>query len=213
MTLFDLVAQGDLDGLRQALATEPGALAVRHDSGASLLAWAAYLRKPDALAIVRAAQARLDPYEAIIIGDTDALDAALADGWDANTLSPDGFPPLALAAFFAQAASFERLLPLTADIDAQATNSQHVGAIHAATAARQPMIIEKLLRAGAAPDLVQAAGFTPLHAAAQHGDATIAGLLVLFGADPRKTDEEQRNALDHARAAGHDWLADRLAAI
>jgi hypothetical protein len=60
--------------------------------------------------------------------------AELAWGWDGNALSPDGFAPLALAAFFDNAAAFERLLPMTRDVSRQAENSQRVAALHAATA-------------------------------------------------------------------------------
>lgn len=207
---FDLVAAGDLDGLRAALAHEPELARTRHASGASLVAWAAYMGNVGAIAAVRAVAADLDPYEAIILGDTDVLEAALAGGWDGNALSPDGFAPLALAAFFDNAAAFERLLPITTDVSRQAENPQRVAALHAATAKRNTGFVEKLLRAGAEPDQAQADGFTPLHVAAQHGDAAIVGLLVLFGADVAKQNAKGMNAAAHARTGGHEWLAARL---
>lgn len=207
---FDLVAKGDLDGLRSALAHEPGLARARHASGASLLAWAAYMGNVGAIAAIRAVPVELDPYEAIILGDGEAFDAALAGGWDGNALSPDGFAPLALAAFFDNAAAFERLLPITVDVSRQAENPQKVAALHAATAKRNAIMVEKLLRARAEPDQSQAEGFTPLHVAAQHGDAAIVGLLLLFGADPRNTNAKGMDAAAHARAGGHEWLAQRL---
>ena len=209
---FDLVAKGDLDGLRIALAHEPGLARMRHATGASLVAWAAYMGNVGAISAIRAVLAEIDPCEAIILGDTEALEAALADGWDANALSPDGFAPLALAAFFDNAAAFDRLLPITSDVSRQAENAQRVAAIHAATAKRNTSFVEKLLRAGAEPDQPQADGFTPLHVAAQHGDGAIAGLLVLFGADAGKTNAKGMDAAAHARAGGHEWLAVRLEA-
>ena len=207
---FELVAKGDLDGLREALAHEPGLARTRHASGASLVAWAAYMGNVGAIAAIRAVADALDPYEAIIVGDTEALEAALAGGWDGNALSPDGFAPLALAAFFNNVAAFDRLLPITRDVSRQAENPQRVAAIHAATARRNAGVVEKLLRAGADPDQSQADGFTPLHVAAQHGDAAIAALLVLFGADVRKTNAKGMDAAAHAREGGHEWLAVRL---
>jgi len=209
---FELVARGDVAGLKSALAREPGLTRVRHAGGASLLAWAAYLGQPEAVEAVRAALPGLDPFEAIIVGDEAALNAALGDGWDGNALSPDGFAPLALAAFFENEAAFELLLPITEDVSRQAENPQRVAALHAATARRNIAMVEKLLRAGAEPDQAQADGFTPLHVAAQHGDAAIAALLVLFGADMRKTNARGMDAAAHARAGGHEWLAVRLEA-
>ena len=71
---FDLVASGDLEGLRMALAHEPGLARARHASGASLLAWAAYMGNVGAIAAIRALPVELDPYEAIILGDAEVLE-------------------------------------------------------------------------------------------------------------------------------------------
>lgn len=207
---FELVARGDLDGLRAALAHEPGLARLRHASGASLVAWSAYMGNVGAIAAVRSIATELDPYEAIILGDCEELSAAMERGWDGNALSPDGFAPLALAAFFDNAAAFDLLLPVTQDVSRQAENPQRVAALHAATAKRNLALVEKLLRAGAEPDQAQADGFTPLHVAAQHGDTAIVGMLVLFGADPRRANAKGMDAAAHAREGGHEWLAARL---
>jgi ankyrin repeat protein len=210
---FELVSSGDLDGLRNALAADAALAASRHASGASLLAWAHYVGKADAVPIIRPHLTALDPYDAIIEGDTDAVREALAQGWDGNALSPDGFTPLALAAFFHRPAIFDLLLPLTRDVNQRAENKQRVAAIHAAAAMRNAGMIEKLLRAGADPDLAQADGFTALHSAAHHGDALTAGLLLLFGAAPRLPNDHGNDAADVAMAAGHNWLAERLSRL
>jgi ankyrin repeat protein len=208
---FDLVAKGDLDGLRAALSYDPGLVSTRHSSGASLVAWAAYMGNVGAISAVRARLRELDPHEAIILRDGARLEAALASGWDPNSRSADGFTPLSLAAFFDNAEAFDLLLPLTANLNAAARNPQQVAALHAAAAKRNSAMVEKLLKAGADPNQVQADGFTPLHAAAQHGDATMAGLLLLFGADPVAKNAKGQDAAAIAREAGHAWLADRLA--
>jgi ankyrin repeat protein len=210
MDVFDLVANGKLDELGAGLSGDPALAGSRHASGASLLAWAYYVGKPDAVPLIRPHLKALDPYDAIIVDDIEALRQALAAGWDGNALSPDGFTPLGLAAFFNRPAIFELLLPLTRDVNEQAKNAQKVAALHAATAMRSAEMVEKLLRAGAAPDLAQADGFTPLHVAAEHGDATIAGLLLLFGADPKLRNAKGLDAIGHARSGGHDWLAELL---
>ena len=207
---FDLIAKGDLDGLRAALSYDPGLVDTRHSSGASLVAWAAYMGNVGAISAIRARLRELDPHEAIILRDGARLEAALASGWDANQRSADGFTPLALAAFFENPEAFDLLLPLTRDINAPAENAQKVAALHAAAAKRCAPMVEKLLRAGADPNLVQADGFTPLHAAAQHGDATMAGLLLLYGADASQRNAKGEDAAAIARGAGHDWLADLL---
>jgi len=207
---FALVAAGDIAALQAALAREPALAHARHAGGASLLAWAAYMGNHDAVTAVRAMRRHLDPCEAIILGDAEALEAALAGGWDGNALSPDGFAPLALAAFFDNEVAFDRLLPITADVSRQADNPQRVAALHAAAARRNAGTVEKLLRAGAAPDQPQADGFTPLHVAARHGDTAIVAMLLLCGADPTRRNDRGADAAAEARAGGHEWLAGLL---
>jgi ankyrin repeat protein len=209
-SVFDQLAGGDLDGVEAALTADPSLAAIRHSSGSSLLAWAYYVGKPQAVPLIRRHVPELDPYDAIIVDDMEAVRAHLAAGWDGNALAPDGFTPLGLAAFFGRAEIFDLLLPLADDLDAQAQNSQQVAAIHAATATRNAAMVERLLRAGARPDLPQARGFTALHVAAQHGDTPIVALLLLFGADPRLKNAKGSDAIDHAREGGHDWLAQLL---
>lgn len=208
---FILVTGNDLDGLRAALSHDPEIAHARHPSGASLVAWSAYMGNVGAIAAVRAHVPELDPYEAIILKDGERLEAALAGGWDGNGLSQDGFTPLGLAAFFDNAEAFDLLLPLTRDINQPARNPQKVAALHAATAKRNTQMVEKLLRAGADPRQPQADGFTPLHVAAMHGDTAIVGLLLLFGADPRQQNAKGEDAVAHARTGGHEWLVERLA--
>ncbi len=207
---FELVAKGDLDGLRAALSYDPGLVHSRHSSGASLVAWAAYMGNVGAISAVRAQLSDLDAYEAIILRDEARLAAALAGGWDCNQRSGDGFTALALAAFFDNTEAFDLLLPLTSDVDATAENPQGVAAIHAAAAKRNAGMVDKLLRAGADPNRVQQDGFTPLHAAAQHDDAMTAGLLLLSGADVSQKNAKGEDAATIARQAGHLWLAERL---
>lgn len=210
---FDLVAKGDLDGLRAALSYDPGIVEERHPSGASLVIWAAYMGNVGAISAIRARLQQLDPYEAIVLGDQSRLQAALESGWNANTRSPDGFTPLALAAFFENEAAFDVLLPLTADINEHARNPQKVAALHAATAKRHAAMVERLLRAGANPNKPQADAFTALHVAAAHGDAAIVALLLLFGADARLVNAKGENPAALARRNGHDWLAEQLARV
>lgn len=207
---FTLVQNNDLDGLRHLLSESPGVVGIRHATGASLVAWAAYMGNVGAIAAIRACLPELDAHEAIILGDMARLESALADGWEPNALSRDGFTPLGLAAFFGNAAAFDRLLPVTADLNERARNPQKVAALHAACARRDARMAEALLVAGADPDLTQADGFTPLHAAAQHGDNVIAGLLLLAGANPALTNGKGETAADIARTNGNAWLAGRL---
>lgn len=213
MDPFELIRADDLPALEAALAADPSLARQANADGASPLSYAHYFGRRGAAAAIRAALPGLTPHEAIIAGDEAALRAALAEGWSANELAPDGFTPLALAAFFGHQPLFDLLLPLTADLNQRAKNVQQVAAIHAASAAGNRSMVEKLLVAGADPDNRQQGGFTALHAAAQNGDALMAGLLLLAGADASARTEAGHTAAGLAREKGHDWLAARLESL
>jgi ankyrin repeat protein len=209
--IVEIVRHGDIAALGEALAQEPRLAEASAPGGASLLSFAIYSGQPAAAQLIRKARGAITPYEAITIGEMDSLRAALEDGWNPNALAPDGFSPLALAAFFDNGAAFELLLPLTDNVNLRAENPQRVAAIHAAAAARNLGAIENLLRAGADPNLPQQAGYRPLHTAAQNGDAAMVGLLLLFGADPALSNDAGHTPRHSALAGGHEWLAQRLA--
>src|SRR4051812_431758 len=100
MSPFDLAAGHKVDELARLLAADPSLAASRNGDGASLLAFCAYVGDTDALALVRSMLPTIDPYEAVIVGDEARVEEALAGGWDADTLAPDGFTALALSVFF-----------------------------------------------------------------------------------------------------------------
>jgi len=207
MDLFDSIRRGANEEILAAIALDPAAAATRNSDGASLITVAAYFGNTELVTALRKALARLDPYEAIIVGDLEALRSAIGEGWEPNTRSPDGFTPLALAVFFRHPEIFDLLLPLTRNVNDQATNAQQVAALHAAVAVSDQKAAERLLRVGADPNLPQADGFRPLHVSAQHGDTISSALLVLFGAQRDAANAEGRKPADFARAGGHEWLA------
>jgi ankyrin repeat protein len=208
MDAFEAIKANDMAALEKALAA--GGADISGPDGATLLSFAAYNGKDDAIVAIRRHKPELSPYEAATLGERGQLAKALAGGWDANTLSPDGFSPLALACFFRREEVIDLLLQWTDDVNVRAKNPQQVAALHASSAARDNATVEKLLRAGADPNLPQQQGFRAIHTAGQHGDAVLAGLLLLFGADPAIRTDAGETAADFARKAGHDWLAQRL---
>lgn len=80
--------------------------------------------------------------------------------------------------------------------------------LHLAVAAKNPMLVETLLGAGAGPNLK--APFreeTPLHFAARKGYTQVAEALLAGGADASATDRVDYTPADRARRAGHESLA------
>jgi ankyrin repeat protein len=207
---IDFVRTRDIEALRTLLREQPQAAETRTPEGASLLAFAAYSGAGEAVLLIRAARPDIDPYEAIIVGDADRVQRALAEGWSADERAPDGFTALGLAAFFRQPAIFDILLPHTSDIDARARNAQSVAAIHAAASVGDASTAEKLLAAGADPNLAQARGITALHVAAANGNTELVALLLRFGARMDIADDRGKRAADYAGERGHAELAEQL---
>src|SRR4051794_7582252 len=107
MSIFELIDAGDAEGIRNLLAREPDAAAEHDEQGLTALMRAAY-RGGEIFAAVRAADPPLEPFDRIVVGETEGLPAP--DAW-----SPDGFTPLHIAAFAHNARAARALLAAGAD--------------------------------------------------------------------------------------------------
>ena len=145
--------------------------------------------------------AELDVFHAAAFGRERRLrelldaDLALARAW-----SPDGFTALHLAAFTDEVGAAQLLIERGADLEACSRHeSIRARPLNTAAFARAHNVAELLLRSGANPNGTGEAGFTPLHAAAQHGDGELARILLERGADPDATTDEGRTPRDLAQ--------------
>jgi uncharacterized protein len=183
------------------------------DPGSPILT-ALYNRQPDDARRIAGAGSALTIWEAAALGRDDRLatllreDPALADA-----CAPDGFTPLALAAFFAPAATVARLLDAGADVGKAARNDMRVQPLHAAVAARNAEAVRLLLERGADPNARQQVGYTPLMGAAGSGRDDLVDPLLARGADPTAVSADGKTAASVARDHGHAALADRLEAM
>lgn len=148
-----------------------------------------------------------DVFEAAVVGDLDAVHGLLdADPGVVARVAADGFTGLHLAAYFGHDEVASALLTAGADPDAVATNGTGLRPLHAATAARASAIVRALLDAGATVDARQAGGFTPLMAAAKHGDTASLRLLLAAGADPSLPADDGSTARSLAAPEAADLL-------
>ena len=215
--LLAAVIAGDSDTAATLLANEPALAGTRDAQGVSALLLARYQGNERLAQLLRARVQRLDVHEAAALGDTTALAAILAGApAAAGVLSPDGFPAVALAAFFGHPEAVRVLLERGADPNVAAANPMRVTALHAAAAQRDGdtalALLRLLLAAGAEPSPRQQGGWTPLHAVAQHGPLECARLLLAHGADPGAPNDDGVTPVELARKAGNEEMAALLRA-
>jgi len=148
-----------------------------------------------------------DVFEAAVVGDPEAVHKFLdGDSGIVGRVGADGFTGLHLAAYFGREEVVSILLAAGADPDAVATNETRLRPLHAATAAQATTIVEALVDAGATIDAPQAGGFTPLMAAAKHGDTASLRLLLAAGADPSLVADDGSTAPSLATPEAADHL-------
>jgi ankyrin repeat protein len=148
-TIFELIDAGDAQGIRDLLAAEPQAAAGYDDAGLTVLMRAAY-RGGEIFEAVRAAKPPLEPFDRLLVGESDGLPAP--DAW-----TPDGFTPLHIAAFAHNVEATRTLLEAGADPNAIATAPfARVTPLGTCRFAGATDVAEVLLAYGADPTVTEA---------------------------------------------------------
>jgi ankyrin repeat protein len=169
-TIFELIDAGDLEGIRDAVAADPTVATAHDEHGLTAVMRAAY-RGSDVLAAVRAADPPLEPFDRIVVGDTEGLPAP--DAW-----TPDGFTPLHIAAFAHNADAARILLDAGADPNVIATASfARVTPLGTCAFSGATEVARVLLAHGADRTLTADHGFTPLDSALANGNDELVALL------------------------------------
>jgi ankyrin repeat protein len=209
--LLEAVRAGDRAAVERLLDTDPSLVRPGGSGGPSPILTAAYHGHPELAEPFLARGATLDLFEACALGELARVRELIAAAPEAvDAYAPDGFFPLALAAFFRHPHVVRLLLARGATVGLSARNATHVTALHAATARHDADTVELLLERGADPDARQEHGLVALHEAAASGDETIARLLLEHGAslDARSDDGRTAHDLadDHGQGRVADWL-------
>ena len=209
--LFDAIKAGEVDDVKQLVTANPSLKSARDASGASALLVAAYNMKPDVVSALLELGAPVDIFEASVLGNVDRIQEILKTSPARVTeYAPDGFTPVALAAFFGQPAAVKALIAAGADVNAAAKNPLKVAALHAAVAGGKLEIVKAVLEAGADPNAQQQQGFRPIHEAGTKANRALAELLLAHGGDPSLPNDAGATAIDLARERGHGEFADWL---
>jgi hypothetical protein len=176
VTIFELIDDGDAEGVRELLARDPGAAAARDEQGLSALMRSFYRGGGEVLEAIRAADPPLDGWDRILVGESDGL-----PGPDAH--SPDGFTPLHIAAFARNAGAARALIAAGADVDELATASfAPVTPLGTAANFGALEVAKVLLEHGADAEMTSDGRHTPLAVARANGHAELVELLLAHGA-------------------------------
>ena len=175
MTIFELIDAGDAEGLRALLAREPEQAALHDDQGLTAIMRAAY-RGGDVFAAVRDADPPLEPFDRIMVGESEGLP-------EPNARTPDGFTPLHMAAFAHNAQAARTLLEAGADPNVVATASfARVTPLGTCAFAGANEVAKLLLEHGADTELTGDGDATPLRVAEANGNDELRELLLAHGA-------------------------------
>lgn len=204
---FELLRQGDAEGLKTLLQQDPTASDARDASGVSLLMHCLYRGRRDVADLIASKRRALDVFEATSLGRLDLIERCLEDRNAVNLRSGDGFTALHFACFFGQPDAARVLMERGAAIDAVAANPMQVMPLHSAASARNLEAARLLLDSGASVNARQHGGWAPIHSAAQNGDLPMVDLLLSHHADPRAANDEGKTPATVAREKGHEEIA------
>jgi len=209
--MIEACQAGDVAKVTELLAADPTLVSARSEKDESAILTAQYRMQRGVVELLLSHGVPLTLYEACAVGALEKVKAMVeADLPSVNTLAPDGFPPLTLAAFFGHAPVAEYLLGKGAQVNIAASNAMKVTALHAAAAGRHAAICAMLVQHGADVNARQHGGFTPLHSAAANGQEDLVRMLLAHGADRSLKSEAGHTAQDLAKERGHAEVAKLL---
>lgn len=206
--LFEAIRSGDLAAVKSLVEADASLASARSDAGVSGVLTAVYMGRNEIRDFLIASGAVLELPEAAALGNLARVRELIEKNFaQAKSLSPDGFPVVALAAFLGHLEVVQYLAAQGADINAAATNGSGYNALTGAVTSGHAAVVQWLLEHGANANYRYSAGYSPLLTAAANGRLDIAKLLLAHGADPHATTSEGKSALDLAKERNHPEVA------
>lgn len=210
----ELVKKGNLEGVKAALAEDPGLLDETNQSGQNAFVLAKYYRQDAVADDLLARGPKLDLFGRCIAGHSaDVVRELQLHPESLQAHSSDGWTPLHLAAFFGWTELANALIDQGANIEARSTNPSRNTPLHAAAAGGHTQMLRLLLQRGADANARQEGGWTALHSAAQAGNREMVEELEAHGADINARAENNQSPLDLALTRGQREMVSLLEAL
>ena len=209
---FDAVKKGNVSAVKEWLAKDRDLVNAKTEKGFSAVTLAGYYGREDVMKAILDFRPELTLHDAAVVGDLGRVKAFVEkDPKLANdTSSPDGFPPLGLAAHFGRASVVRYLLKKGADVNFAAPGIGFT-ALTGAIARSHREVVKILIDAGADVNhRYEEQRFSPLLAAAGDGDLEVVRMLVAAGADVAAKTTDGKTAVTLASAHGHPEIVEFL---
>jgi ankyrin repeat protein len=202
---INLIRQGSTAEIAAAVEADPSVATARDAQGVSALMWAVYTRQNVIRDFLVSGLEELDIFEAAAVGDCERLLVLLhGNATLVRTVSPDGWPPLHLAAAFGTPEAVTLLLEHGAHVHEISRNATRNQALNACVSLGDSVeIARRLIECGADVNYVQAGGYTPLHQAGAAGKSEMVELLLRNHARRDARCDQGKTPEDYARERNH----------
>ena len=208
---LDAIQKGNLSKIDQLLATNPALASSKAKNGVSAILLALYYGHQDIAQAIAAKKGGLDIFEASVLGKLERLKSLIEqDSALVETYSPDGFTPVALAAYLGQKSVTEYLIEKGANVNAIAKNATGFTALTGAVANNHVEISKILVKRGANVNHRYEGGVSPLMEACLNGNLELVNFLLENGVDSSAKTKDEKSPLTFAKEKNHGKVVEAL---
>jgi uncharacterized protein len=209
--ILESIQKGNLSRINELLQANPSLANTKAKNGVSILLLALYYGYQDIALAIAAKKPVLDIFEASVLGKIENVRSLIQrDHSLVDSYSPDGFTPVALAAYLGQKDVTEYLLEEGANVNAIAKNTTGFTPLTGAIANNHVEISKILVKSGADVNHRYEGGVSPLMEASLNGNLELVNFLLENGADPNVKTKDGKSPIGFAREKDHSQVVEVL---